>query len=150
MAKTVSVRRSSQGKLSRDKIKAAFAKNKRLPTPYEERLYQMCSAIPCGKVSTYGAMAAALQSSARAAGQALRRNPWAPGVPCHRVVAANLELGGFDGDWGLHTPKVKSKRALLVEEGVHFLGNRIQPSCVLDADELLAAVKSTTVHADAV
>lgn len=119
--------------------------------------------------------------------QALRRNPWAPGVPCHRVVAANLELGGFDGDWvsrepphacilgivilsepfqtpplcmtlkllhasmqGLHTPKVKSKRALLVEEGVHFLGNRIQPSCVLDADELLAAVKSTTVHADAV
>ena len=51
---------------------------------------------------------------------------------------------------GLHTPKVKSKRALLVEEGVHFSGNRIKPSCVLDADELLAAVKSTTVHADAV
>ena len=31
--------------------------------------------------------------------QALRRNPFAPGVPCHRVVAGNLELGGFDGDW---------------------------------------------------
>ena len=45
MAKTVSVRRSSQGKLSKDKIKAAFAKNKRLPTPYEERLYQVRAAL---------------------------------------------------------------------------------------------------------
>ena len=50
---------------------------------------------------------------------------------------------------GLHTAKVKSKRALLVEEGVYFSGNRIKPSCVLDADELLAAEKSTGVQADA-
>ena len=46
-------------------------------------------------------------------------------------------------------PKVKSKRALLVEEGVCFSGNRIKPFCVLDAEELLAAVKSTAVQADA-
>ena len=45
MAKTVLVRRSRQGKLSKDKIKAAFAKNKRLPTPYEERLYQVRAAL---------------------------------------------------------------------------------------------------------
>ena len=51
---------------------------------------------------------------------------------------------------GLHNPKVKSKRSLLVKEGVHFLGNRIKPSCVLDADELLAAVKSTAVQADVI
>ena len=41
---------------------------------------------------------------------------------------------------GLHTAKVKSKRALLVEEGVQFSGSKIKPSCVLDADELLAAL----------
>ena len=45
MAKIVLARRSSQGKLSKDKIKAAFAKNKRLPTPYEERLYQVRVAL---------------------------------------------------------------------------------------------------------
>jgi len=31
--------------------------------------------------------------------QSLRRNPFAPDVPCHRVVAADLELGGFSGSW---------------------------------------------------
>ena len=46
---------------------------------------------------------------------------------------------------GLHTAKVKSKRALLVEEGVHFSGTRIKASCVLDADELLAAVAQAGV-----
>lgn len=32
--------------------------------------------------------------------QALRRNPYAPEVPCHRVIAASLDLGGFSGQWG--------------------------------------------------
>lgn len=40
MAKTKAIRRSSQGALSREMIKAAFTKNKRLPTPYEDRLYK--------------------------------------------------------------------------------------------------------------
>lgn len=31
--------------------------------------------------------------------QALRRNPYAPDVPCHRVVTTALTLGGFDGSW---------------------------------------------------
>lgn len=60
---------------------------------------QLCKAIPPGKVTTYGAMASALHSSARAVGQAMRRNPFAPRVPCHRVIAVNLELGGFSGSW---------------------------------------------------
>jgi methylated-DNA-[protein]-cysteine S-methyltransferase len=29
----------------------------------------------------------------------MRRNPFAPDVPCHRVVAADLQLGGFSGSW---------------------------------------------------
>ena len=47
---------------------------------------------------------------------------------------------------GLHTVKVKSKRALLVEEGVQFSGTRIRAFCVLDADELLAAVAQATTQ----
>ena len=40
MTKTSTIRRSSQGALSKEMIKAAFTKNKRLPTPYEDRLYK--------------------------------------------------------------------------------------------------------------
>ncbi|WIA23191.1 hypothetical protein OEZ86_010081 [Tetradesmus obliquus] len=75
------------------------SKPNRPPTAYEQRVYEMCKAIPKGKVSTYGDMAKALSSSARAVGQAMRRNPFAPVVPCHRVVASSLDLGGFSGSW---------------------------------------------------
>eukprot|EP00959_Pyramimonas_sp_CCMP1952_P386261 8095345-Pyramimonas_sp.AAC.3 len=62
------------------------------------------------QVSTYGTLANELGSSARAVGQALKRNPFAPGVPCHRVVGASLELGGFHGSWGAETSHGKRKK----------------------------------------
>ena len=71
----------------------------RPPTAFERRVYTACSAIPAGRVATYGVLADVLASSARAVGQALRRNPYAPRVPCHRVVAAGQGLGGFSGTW---------------------------------------------------
>ncbi len=71
----------------------------RPPTEFEQRLYAACKRIPCGKVATYGQLAQILNSAPRAVGQALRRNPYAPVVPCHRVIAASLELGGFSGSW---------------------------------------------------
>lgn len=64
-------------------------------TSFERRVYDLCSQIPRGQVSTYGDMAKSLCSSPRAVGQALRRNPFAPEVPCHRVVAADRKIGGF-------------------------------------------------------
>jgi methylated-DNA-[protein]-cysteine S-methyltransferase len=80
---------------------AAANKPRRAPTPYERRVYALCSAIPKGRVATYGDMARALTppSAARAVGQAMRRNPYAPEVPCHRVVAAAGTIGGFSGSW---------------------------------------------------
>ena len=93
-------------------------KRGRSPTAFERRVYDACSAIPRGSVSTYGALAAQLASSARAVGQALRRNPYAPRVPCHRVVCADRRLGGFSGAWGDASPEVRRKRALLESEGV--------------------------------
>ncbi|KAI8473222.1 MAG: 6-O-methylguanine DNA methyltransferase [Monoraphidium minutum] len=112
----------------------------RAPTPYEERVYKMCSAIPKGKVSTYGEMAKALASSARAVGQAMRRNPFAPRVPCHRVIAADLQLGGFSGSWGAECANVQRKRQMLLDEGVAIDGGRVARRCVVRAPELAALV----------
>ncbi|KAG6834038.1 hypothetical protein H0H93_012373, partial [Arthromyces matolae] len=56
-------------------------------------------------------------------GNALRNNPFAPYVPCHRVIASSLFIGGFKGEWG---PEHKTgthcgeKVDLLAGEGVEF------------------------------
>ncbi|MFP6725835.1 MAG: MGMT family protein, partial [Alphaproteobacteria bacterium] len=61
---------------------------------------------------TYGEIAKALGSSARAVGLACGANPIPVIIPCHRVVAAN-DMGGYSGDGGIET-----KRALLCLERV--------------------------------
>lgn len=76
--------------------------------------------IPPGKVATYGDIAAAagVPRAARAVGN-IMKGCRAPGVPCHRVVAAAGRLGGYGGSEAL-------KRALLVAEGVMVSGSRIR------------------------
>jgi len=89
-------------------------------TPYEKRVWSLLMQIPAGQVSTYAILSAHLSSSPRAVGNALRRNPFAPEVPCHRVVATGGLLGGFKGKW----PKdgegitIDEKKMLLRREGV--------------------------------
>ncbi|KAF5024030.1 hypothetical protein F66182_3877 [Fusarium sp. NRRL 66182] len=91
-------------------------------TPFEKRVWSLLCQIPRGSFSTYGIMAAHLGSSPRAVGNALRRNPFAPEVPCHRVVATGGALGGFKGKW----PKdgegitIDEKKKLLRGEGVRL------------------------------
>jgi methylated-DNA-[protein]-cysteine S-methyltransferase len=58
-------------------------------TEFQSRVYELLSQIPEGRVSTYAAMSKALDSSPRAVGGACRRNPFAPQVPCHRVIQAD-------------------------------------------------------------
>lgn len=91
----------------------------RTPTSFEQRVYDTVCRIPAGYVSTYGLVArAAGCGSARAVGQALRRNPFAPRVPCHRVIAADLALGGFRG--ARSGAALRDKRELLAREGVQL------------------------------
>ncbi|KAJ6146201.1 hypothetical protein N7497_008183 [Penicillium chrysogenum] len=66
-------------------------------TPYRRRVYRTLLSVPPGRWTTYSAMATYLGSSARAVGNAMRTNPFAPGVPCHRVLAADGSLGGYKG-----------------------------------------------------
>ncbi|TYZ63037.1 hypothetical protein PybrP1_004031 [[Pythium] brassicae (nom. inval.)] len=89
-------------------------------TLLESKVYELLLTIPAGKVSTYGGMAKALGSGPRPVGQALRKNPFAPEVPCHRVVAADLSIGGFKGSVGEDHEHIKEKRTLLAAEGVTF------------------------------
>lgn len=63
---------------------------------FADRVYALCKRIPAGKVSTYGAIAKALNSSPRAVGQALRCNPYAPVIPCHRIIYANGFVGYYN------------------------------------------------------
>lgn len=97
-------------------------------TPFEKRVWTLLCQVPRGQFTTYGLLAAALgqfsssASSPRAVGNALRRNPFAPGVPCHRVVATGGALGGFKGRWPRDGEGITldEKRALLRAEGVRF------------------------------
>jgi methylated-DNA-[protein]-cysteine S-methyltransferase len=69
-------------------------------------------------------MASHLHSSPRAVGNALRRNPFAPEVPCHRVVSTGGTIGGFKGKSGREGEgtTLPLKRKLLRGEGVRFDG----------------------------
>ena len=88
-------------------------------SPFQRRVYSALLRVQRGRVTTYGLLARRLGCrSAQAVGQALRRNPFAPAVPCHRVIAADLTLGGFQGRRG--GASLARKRALLAKEGVAF------------------------------
>jgi len=87
---------------------------------FAQLVYDQTILIPRGKVSTYLEIAKALDSphSARAVGNALNKNPYAPQVPCHRVIKSNGEIGGFANG-------PKNKIAILKREGVEIINNKI-------------------------
>lgn len=79
---------------------------------FTRSVLERVSEIKYGKVATYAEIAEELNSSPRAVGQALRRNPVAVIIPCHRVVAKD-GIGGYSAG-------VEIKRALLRLEGIQF------------------------------
>jgi O-6-methylguanine DNA methyltransferase len=87
---------------------------------YRKRLYTILLSVPHGRYTTYAAMSDYLHSSARAVGNGMRNNPFAPNVPCHRVLAADGSIGGFGGSWGKEGMHAKKKLEMLRKEGVRF------------------------------
>ena len=81
-------------------------------TDFQRGVYQAVCRIPRGQVRSYQWVAERVGQphAARAVGAALRRNPFAPRIPCHRVVRADGSLGGYSGG-------LLKKRALLKREG---------------------------------
>lgn len=72
---------------------------------FNRRVYEIARAIAPGSTLTYGEVAQRLgePGAARAVGQALGHNPFAPVVPCHRVLAARSGSGGFSAEGGVAT-----------------------------------------------
>lgn len=92
-----------------------------MATEFQKRVWKTLELIPEGRVTTYGAIAAYLDTKAvRAVGSAVGKNPKAPEVPCHRVVKADGRLGNYSGKGGQTT-----KRRLLENEGVMVKEGRI-------------------------
>jgi O-6-methylguanine DNA methyltransferase len=94
-------------------------------TPFQKKVLSLLCQIPPGRYTTYAAISKHLSSSPRAVGNSIRNNPFAPMVPCHRVLASGGGIGGFHGSWGRNGEKGLNddkKRALLRDEGVRFDG----------------------------
>lgn len=87
-------------------------------TSFELQVYEALKRIPKGKVTTYGQIAKFLGKphASRAVGNALNRNPYAPKVPCHRVVTSTGCIGGY----AFGSAK---KIEILKKEGVEIIRN---------------------------
>lgn len=80
-------------------------------TEFQRRVWALLCEIPCGQTTTYGELARILESSPRAVGSAVGRNPISIIIPCHRVLGANGSLTGYAGG-------IERKRWLLEHEGI--------------------------------
>lgn len=94
-------------------------------TPFRKQTLTLLCRIPRGRYTTYQAMsdhisATSHKTCARAVGNAMRNNPFAPEVPCHRVLSSDGSIGGFNGFWGEEGKFAREKKELLKGEGVFF------------------------------
>ena len=64
---------------------------------YARKVIEIVSLIPLGYVASYGSVARAAGGSPRVVGRVMALNPFAPIVPCHRVVSSDFTLGGYGG-----------------------------------------------------
>ncbi|MBD3304076.1 methylated-DNA--[protein]-cysteine S-methyltransferase [Candidatus Woesearchaeota archaeon] len=88
---------------------------------FQEKVYSLCKRVPEGKVTTYGEIAKSIGKTgllSRAVGNALNKNPYAPVIPCHRVVKSDGSIGGFASG-------SRKKINLLRKEGISIKNNKI-------------------------
>jgi len=87
---------------------------------FNEKIWELAKKIPKGRVTTYKELARVVKTKAyRAVGNALNKNPYAPKVPCHRVVNSDGSVGGFASG-------VRNKIKLLKKEGIKIKNNKIE------------------------
>jgi len=88
---------------------------------FQKLVYEATKKIPRGRVSTYFQIAKYIgnEKACRAVGNALNKNPFAPKVPCHRVVSSSGSLSGYA--FGK-----EKKITLLKKEGVMVINNKVE------------------------
>ena len=86
-------------------------------TKFQIKVWKYLKTIPKGQLRTYLDVAKAIKKpkAARAVANAVGKNPYAPNVPCHRVIRSDGGLGGYSGPGG-----IKTKKKLLKKEGICF------------------------------
>ena len=84
-------------------------------TKFQLKVWAYLSKIPRGRVKTYSQVAKAIGKplAVRAVANAIGKNPYAPKIPCHRVIRSDGSPGGYSGKGG-----VKTKIFLLQKEGI--------------------------------
>ncbi len=82
-------------------------------TPFQQAVWRACMRIPAGQTRSYKWIAEQIgrPGAVRAVGSALGKNPFAPIIPCHRVIKSDGTLGGFSAPGG-----AKAKLAILKKE----------------------------------
>ena len=81
-------------------------------TKFQIKVWKYLSTIPKGKIITYKQLAKAIKmpNAARAVANACAKNPYAPKIPCHRVIRSDGGLGGYSGPGGIRK-KIKLLRS---------------------------------------
>ena len=84
-------------------------------TKFQLKVWSYLRKIPRGSLKTYSQVAKAIGKprAIRAVANAIGKNPYAPKIPCHRVIRSDGSLGGYSGKGG-----IKTKRFLLKKEGI--------------------------------
>ncbi|MDC0513858.1 MGMT family protein [Pelagibacteraceae bacterium] len=84
-------------------------------TSFQVKTWRYLMKIPKGTVKTYSQVAKGIGKplAARAVANAIGKNPYAPRIPCHRVIRSDGSLGGYSGKGG-----IKTKKMLLKKEGI--------------------------------
>jgi len=95
-------------------VRACLSAMARYPA-FSRAVWRVCLAIPRGETRSYAWIARRIKRprAARAVARVLAANPFAPVVPCHRVIRSDGSLGGYSGPGGM-----RAKRALLARERV--------------------------------
>lgn len=94
-------------------------------SPFSKQVYRKLLSVPKGKVTTYKALGNAVgMKGYRAIGVVMNKNPFAPEVPCHRVIASDGSLHGYA--FGLD-----KKEKILQEEGIFLVNGKVPESCIL-------------------
>ena len=112
---------------------------------YTQKILAAASLIPIGYLTSYGAIAKAAGGSPRAVGRVMASNPFAPIVPCHRVVSSDFTLGGYGG--GLDVKLgflVREKRGYTSPRQIPVDGKKLQ---VFPVEFVLKKVKAKNYDA---
>ncbi len=98
----------------------------RLPV-YTRRVLKATAEIPLGYVTSYGAIAKTVGGGPRAVGNVMAANPFAPIVPCHRVVKSDFTLGGYGGGLKVKLSLLgREKRGYSTSKEIEVNGRQLQ------------------------